>query len=338
MHRGKVPRTAVDFLKDELRVVEKGKHHLPRLVSVLSVAVGIVTRQLYFELGRDMYIGPTGEAALGLNAVRDLKRFVEYVSDNWTRDRWQATDFSGYDKKQQPWIILAAFRTFDAYVRPARRELLNWNDPTTWYADPEIDAACRKVIAYSTVNMLHHIGHHFYATMTGLPSGFVMTLLDNTQCTRIIERIGVFEAYKATFGHYPKTLEECDVKMICTGDDLIATLPPWLTQTMVAHYVKEHTGLTMTVSTKDGGDMPAYTKTKDVTFLKRSLIKESQDPDKGPRFPLDKETITQSIQWERKRHGIAGDFKDTFSNMLHEAAVHGLTFYRDWETDRKSVV
>jgi hypothetical protein len=305
-----------DFLKDELRTIEKVQNVKTRAISGAPMDYTIAVR-MYFGafMAATFATYVKNGMAPGLNHYTEWGVLAEALLEKG--DKLFDGDFSRFDASEQPWIHDGILR----YI----------ND---WYKDgpewEEVHDIVRGVLWLDLVHSRHitGVGNKLDLVVQwnkSLPSGHPLTTIVNSMYS-LITLTGCYVRLVGAFNMW-------DHAYVCTfGDDNITSVDDTVcdvfNQVTVASTMKELFELDYTPGNK-GDVLVPYTDIFNVTFLKRSFARDEttnqlvlKSPFLGWVAPLDLNSFLYEGYWYKNLRDPLGDLERRLNHMLCEAALH----------------
>jgi flagellar biosynthesis GTPase FlhF len=261
-----------DFLKDELRPLEKVETLKTRVISGTPLDYTIAVRMYFGAFLAAMFDTYVANGmAPGLNHYKEWADLVHNLQEVSGRNqdgdfdlKVFDGDFSRFDASEQPWVHSAIL----AYVNKWYRH----NNPR-WRQE---DETARNVLWLDLVHSRHICGvgsslKYVVQWHKSLPSGHPLTTMVNSMYS-LITLTGCYVRCTGDLLHMWD-----NVRIVTFGDDSIVSVSDSVcddfNQVNVAPIMMEVFGLTYTPGNKGGVFVP-YTNIEDVTFLKRSFRKD----------------------------------------------------------------
>lgn len=332
LKKGPIPMVFVAFPKDELRPLEKVHQGKTRVVFSCDVVNTLLIRK-YFGTFASWYQDPQNRfknsSAVGMNVADqfECRAYSEHLGNGDPNADVKAGDHSGYDKKLPPIAIESVWAVYKEVMAPllsqeemliARHVFLSFTKPFIQFRD------C--IIEWDNSN----------------PSGNPITTILNTICNNIILRYGVARSLGATTFRDAKKLlidiyHRKAVTYMCYGDDNVWKVDTVLikkygvaniTYSMMDSALSEM-GMKYTDEMKNDTFDEARRTVFDVSFLKRTLACEN-----GVyymRLALD--TLTQNVQWAKKKDTDGELFRVKVEGFLDELAIHDRATWEFWHAE-----
>lgn len=306
-----------DFLKDELRPLEKVEAVKTRMISGAELDYVIAVR---------MYFGAFQAAMFATRIRNGMSPGVNHYTE-WAElaERLVAKggkvfdgDFSRFDASEQPWVHEAILRTINK-----------------WYAQSpdwcEEDDIVRGVLWEDLIHSRHLTGlgnqlRYVVQWHKSLPSGHPLTTVVNS----------MYSLLTLTSCYMKLTGDACDmwdhVFINTFGDDNVTgvddTVADEFNQITVGPVMSSIFGLTYTPGVKDGVPV-AYTDIGCLTYLQRSFLvdddKESlltNCPNVGWVAPLNPKSFLFPAYWYKNTRDPKFDIAENCKNLVCELALH----------------
>jgi len=332
LKKGPIPMVFVAFPKDELRPNEKVKAGKTRVVFSCDVVNTLLIRK-YFGTFASWYQDPANRyknsSAVGINVADqfELKSFVEKLGGGSIDVNVYAGDHSSFDKNLPSYAVDKVWSVYEANFG----HLLS-----------KEDFIIAKNVFYSFTKPFIQYKDCLIEWDNSNPSGNPITTILNTICNNIILRYGVARSLGAdTFVSARKILkklyEERVVEYICYGDDnvwkvdtqkLLSYGSATITYASMTKAMAEM-GMVYTDEEKNAEFNESHRSVFDVSFLKRKVALE--DGVLYMRLTLD--TITQNIQWAKKKDVDGELFRVKVEGFLDELSVHTKEDWDFWRSD-----
>jgi len=308
-----------DFLKDELRPIEKAAAGMSRGISGSPLDYVIGWRKYYgafmaatFDTHVDNGMAP------GLNHYVGWYRLSTYL-ESGGRTKFFDGDFKRYDASEQPWVHEAILNYVNKWYR--------FNNPY-W---EEADDVVRRTLYLDLVHSRHICGvgcrgAYVVQWCKSLPSGHPFTTLANSMYSLLtlsacyVKATGQFDLWDhaalQTFG-------DDNVNAV---DDSVSEV---FNQETVAGMMSDMFGMVYTPGSKAGVLVPHTTIDK-VTFLKRSFALDdiASNPLLGSNLnlgvvgPLAKESWLYLPYWYKSKRAPTEDMNERIKMMLCELSLH----------------
>jgi len=332
LKKGPIPMVFVAFPKDELRPTEKVKAGKTRVVFSCDVVNTLLIRK-YFGTFASWYQDPANRyknsSAVGINVADqfELKSFVEKLGNGSLDVNVYAGDHSSFDKNLPSYAVDKVWAVYEVNFG----HLLS-----------EEDLKIAKNIFYSFTKPFIQYKDCLIEWDNSNPSGNPITTILNTICNNIILRYGVArslgaEDFVSARKMLKKMYEERVVEYICYGDDNVWKVD---TQKLLSYGTATITYASMTKAMAEMGMVytdeeknaefnESHRTVFDVSFLKRKVALE--DGVLYMRLTLD--TITQNIQWAKKKDVDGELFRVKVEGFLDELSVHTKEDWDFWRSD-----
>jgi len=289
-----------DFLKDELRPVEKVKAGKTRLISASPLDYTIAFR-MYFGcfMASVMRHHIFSGMAPGVCVFTEWDTVLLEMSRKG--DKICAGDFKSFDCSEQP---------------PLHWAILNYVNK--WYNDG--NDLVRKVLWLELVHSRHLGGlgndqRYVYQWSHSLPSGHPFTTIVNSMYSLSALVYAVTKTLKkpyCVFWNVASALTYGDDNLLNASDDIVALLP---VEEMARHM--KDLGLTYTSDSK-GAVLEDWRPANEVTFLKRGFLKS----DGRVNAPLDLESFLYTFYFCKNKKLENEIFIDVMENALEELSMH----------------
>lgn len=319
----RLPHICVDFLKDELRPLEKVQNVKTRMISGTELDYTIAVRQYFGAFCAAMLATPIANGmAPGINHYTQWSTLA-----NKLVSKGGAVfdgDFSRFDASEQPWVHEVILDTINRWYRVG--------------GGTDEDDLVRRVLWQDLVHSVHLTGNgnslsHLVQWHKSLPSGHPLTTVVNSMYSLL--------ALTACYIHLTgDAFNMWDHAFINTfGDDNITgvddSVKEVFNQVTVENAMRELFNLTYTAGAKDGKLVP-YTTIDKVTFLKRSFAPDEDDdlnliggaPCLGWVAPLAKESFLFTPYFYRNNKDPLSDVEDNIKILQGELSLHSV---EDWE-------
>lgn len=314
----RVPHVCMDFLKDELRTLEKVENVKTRMISGTELDYSIAVRQYFGAFQAAMYATCVRNGmSPGVNHYTEWYMLAEGLLSKG--GSVFDGDFSRFDASEQPWVHEAILK----YIN-------------TWYASgpnykPEDDLV-RSVLWLDLINSVHLTGEnsvlgHFVQWHKSLPSGHPLTTTVNSMYSLIT----LTACYMRLTGD---VVDMWDHAFINTyGDDNVVAVDESVrdrfNQVTVAGCMDELFGLTYTAGAKDGTLVP-YTTIDKITFLQRSFLPDDDEevglvvnkPNVGWVAPLNFKSFMYTPYFYRNNKDPLADMASNCEKFVCELCLH----------------
>lgn len=329
LKKGPIPMVFAAFPKDELRPTEKVHAGKTRVVFSCDVVNTLLIRK-YFGTFASWYQDPNNRfknsSAVGMNVADqfECRAYAEHLGNGHPNADVKAGDHTGFDKNLPSEAIDSVWDVYEEFMRPkltaeelliAKHVFISFTKPFIQFKD------C--IIEWDNSN----------------PSGNPITTILNTICNNIILRYGVARSLGATtFKDAKKLLVDIyhrkAVTYMCYGDDNVWKVDTVLikkygvaniTYAMMDAAMSEM-GMKYTDELKSDTFDEARRTVFDISFLKRTLACEN-----GVyymRLALD--TLTQNVQWAKKKDIDGELFRVKVEGFLDELAIHDQATWDFW--------
>lgn len=314
----------VDFLKDELRPLEKVKNVKTRAISGAEMDYTVAVRMYFGAFMAATFATHTNNGmAPGINHYTEWGVLATNLLSKG--DAVFDGDFSRFDASEQPWIHEAILSYINRWYRRSR----------VW---KEEDERVRNILWLDLVHSRHISGlSNKLDTVVqwnkSLPSGHPLTTIVNSMYS-LITLGGCYVSLTSSFDMW----DHC---FVCTfGDDNISsvddTVRDVFNQVTVAQKMKELFNLDYTPGNK-GGELVKWSNIKEVTFLKRSFAEDEVSSSVILRTPfvewvapLDPKSFLQEGYWFKNVRDPMGDVQERLSNTLYELSIHPPHMWERW--------
>ena len=320
----RLPHYCTDFLKDELRPLEKVEAVKTRMISGTELDYTIAVR---------MYFGAFNAAMLATPVVNGMAPGINHYTQ-WgelaTRliSKGGAVfdgDFSRFDASEQPWVHMKIL------------EVIN-----QWYAmkgGTEEDDRVRTILWEDVIHSVHITGDssshgQLVQWHKSLPSGHPLTTVINS----MYSLLALTTCYIHLTGDSRDMWEHVFINTF--GDDNVAgvdeSVRDVFNQVTVAGAMSELFNLTYTAGAKDGKLVP-YTDIYNITYLKRSFLRDEETSDiigSAPCMdwvgPLAKESFLYTPYYYRNKKDPRKDITDNCDILLGELALHPKSMWDEY--------
>jgi hypothetical protein len=209
-------------------------------------------------------------------------------------------DFSGFDKRQDPKIIVEILNIIERF----------YSDST------EEDRIIRRTLFVDCYNPHYFFDGVIYQSNSGLPSGHFLTSTINTLFNRVLHRM----AYATIYNDFNRVRDFDKVPNVANGDDSLTFVSEEESKLINEESISKamtNFSVIYTSDTKDGTF--ALRKLWDIHYLKRSFRKE--DSLKRVVGPLKLERLLQFPNFTRRKdpYGILREKLDAF---IRELSIH----------------
>lgn len=245
----------IDFLKDELRPIEKVEAGKTRLISCAPMVYTIAVRRMFGAFTSAFFRFHTESGMCpGICAYTDWAKLFQHVQQKGKKVF--DGDFKGFDSSEQAHFLM---RICHAINR--------------WYDDGEENARIREVLFLDLIHSRHLGGRgdkqcYIIQWNRSLPSGHPLTTVVNS----IYSLATLIGCYIAITGDAVNFWQK--VAAATYGDDNLVNpddqTADTYNQVTVAQTMQDEFGLTYTSGKKDG-ELEAYTTIDGVTFLQRGF-------------------------------------------------------------------
>lgn len=317
------------FLKDELRPIEKSRSGNSRLVMCSPVDKSIITVMMFKDFIRHFQENRiSNHIALGVNPYKEWFAIYEFLLG--AGNNIIAGDYKAFDGNMPYEFDKGFLRVVERYYSHGEQ-----------YSN--LDASVRELIVHDT-NFSNHIisdeGKTYHAKISGItPSGDVLTSIKNSINNRLISLYAIASCYYDSLGEDIENFKIGDViprsilfgpRFMAFGDDNLLSIPEEMTNFLnQLKFAKSlgKIGFTYTDATKTAELMDGHTTIDKVDFLKRKFVKYENDP--HVYAPLDLSVVLQMSYWIEK--GAPSDvLKDTIEITLIELSAHGYDIFSQY--------
>lgn len=292
----------VDFLKDELRPIEKVNTVATRLISSAPLDYTIAWRIMFGAFSSAVMRNHTVTGmAPGICAYTDWDVLAGMLSKKGAK--CFDGDFKGFDSSEQPCI---------------HEHILTYiND---WYDDGPENKLARKVLWLDLVHSRHIGGtgrdqRYIYQWNKSLPSGHPFTTIVNSMYSLFL----LVSAYVSTTGDEVGFWDH--VSSVTYGDDNNTNVDDFVcdefNQQTVADALSEEFSVVYTAGNKSAGFVP-YTTLEETTFLKRGFKRI----DNAWVCPLDLDSFLYTHYWCKNKKLEAKILVDVLETALEELSMH----------------
>lgn len=253
-----------DFLKDELRPLEKVTTVKTRMISGTELDYTIATRMYFGSFCAAMLANPVVSGmAPGINHYTQWGALADRLLSKG--GKVFDGDFSRFDASEQPWVHIAILNVIEAWYKRSPK----WK--------PE-DQDIRHMLWQDLIHSVHVTGagsmaDQFVQWHKSLPSGHPLTTVVNSMYSLIT----LTACYIHLTGDSSNMWDHVFINTF--GDDNVSGVDDQVcdlfNQVTVAGAMNELFGLTYTAGAKDGKLVP-YTTIDKITFLKRSFVPDDQ--------------------------------------------------------------
>lgn len=307
----------IDFLKDELRPIEKSKNGETRAISACDFILAILYRVLNGAFIRSVakwrvYNG----MALGVNPMteaEDIYRWFACFGDAPNTQRlFFAGDFKGWDSSQQPQILRMMFRKWRTWFGVSMDGICQDENDRAREALDDDFLESTHVTGFGEDGVGQALKNIVYRWYMALPSGHPATTIINNFYNRTVFCY-VFQA------EFPEHSVHDVLQLIVYGDDNVGKVSSSFVnetgfdQTRLSVMFEKHLGLVYTDESKVVGatDVPLR-ELADVTFLKRRFAKCF---DGCIGMILDRESIDKSLYWTGNAKEFASSIRSALVNL-----------------------
>lgn len=325
--RERLVHLCTDFLKDELRPNAKVESVATRVISGTPFDYTIACR---------MYFGAYMHAMFSTHTVNGMAPGINHYTE-WfmiaSRLQNKKTkvfdgDFSRFDSSEQPWVHQGILEYINRWYK--------FNNPLWRVEDDNV----RSTLWLDLVHSRHITGvgntlDYVVQWNKSLPSGHPLTTVVNSMYSLIT----LTACYMKRFGGASDMWEHV---YLCTfGDDNVNAVDDEVcdefNQVTVAEDMKEIFNLTYT-SGRKGADLVPYTTIDEVTFLKRTFLKDDDlegglvfnTPNLGWVAPLAKESFLYEGYWYKNARDPLTDLTTRIEHTVYELALHPSEMWEEY--------
>lgn len=304
-----------DFLKDELRGVEKVAIGKTRLISGAPLPYVIAFR-MYFTpwLVAVQKHGLRSGVAVGINPYTDWATLARHLSS------------------KGPCCFAGDYKSFDANAKPQIQDGI-LERINAWFAlvDPDPVKKLIRTVLWQEVSFSRHLGGvgqprtAVYQWFGALPSGHPATSIINSFYNLILFAL----CWEDTMG-VALTHRFWDYVYVCTyGDDNVVNVSPEVVtrfnQNTVAQCMLAY-GQTYTPEDKSTGKQMDYRSLEEISFLKRAFRKED-----GMWFaPKELSSTLYTPYWLSSKRGSETIVRNTLEDTFLELSLHTQEVWDHW--------
>jgi len=251
-----------DFLKDELRPLDKVENVKTRMISGTELDYTIAVRMYFGSFCAAMLANPVVSGmAPGINHYTQWGVLATKLLSKG--GKVFDGDFSRFDASEQPWVHSAILDVIQQWYRRS----------PTW---SPMDEDVRSVLWDDLIHSIHITGagcmaDHIVQWHKSLPSGHPLTTVVNSMYSLLT----LTACYIHLTGDSHNMWSHVFINTF--GDDNVSGVDGEMcekfNQVTVAHAMWDLFGLTYTAGAKDGELVP-YTSIDKITFLKRSFVRD----------------------------------------------------------------
>lgn len=314
----RVSHVCMDFLKDELRSLEKVDNVKTRMISGTELDYSIAIRQYFGAFQAAMYATCVRNGmSPGVNHYTEWHMLAEGLLSKG--GSVFDGDFSRFDASEQPWVHEAILK----YINKWYAAGANWK--------PEDDQV-RNVLWLDLINSVHLTGEsskleHFVQWHKSLPSGHPLTTLVNSMYSLIT----MTACYMRLTGDVVDMWNHVFINTY--GDDNVVavdtTVRDQFNQVTVAGCMDEIFGLTYTAGAKDGTLVP-YTTIDKITYLQRGFLADDDEegglitnkPNVGWVAPLNFKSFMFTPYFFRNNKDPMADMTSNCEKFVCELSLH----------------
>lgn len=296
------PVVFIDFLKDELRSIEKVEAGKTRLISCAPMVYTIAVRRMFGAFTSAFFRYHTSSGMCpGICAYTDWDKLFKHVQQKG-RNVFDG-DFKAFDSSEQAHFLMRICHAINA-----------------WYDDGEDNARIREVLFLDLIHSRHLGGRgdkqcYIVQWNRSLPSGHPLTTVVNS----VYSLATLIGCYISITGDAVNFWQR--VSAATYGDDNLVnpddTISEVYNQVTVAAAMKGEFGLTYTSGKKDG-DLRPCTTIDEVTFLQRGFRIE----DGYVQSPLNLDSFLYTPYYCRNELLKQQIIDDTMEKSLEELSQH----------------
>lgn len=299
-----------DFMKDELRPIEKVDACATRLISSAPLDYTVVVR-MYFGAfcAAMMRVNVLSGCAPGMCAYTDWTKLATFLSQKG--EHCFDGDFKAFDSSEQPSL---------------HEHLLNFIN--AWYDDGPVNARVRRVL-WMDLTHSRHIGGpgdnqvFLYQWNKSLPSGHPLTTVVNSMYSLVLLVLAYIEATGDLTGFWNH------VHAVTYGDDNVVNVDdivaPIYNQEVVANVLKRKFNVIYTPSNK-AGELERTKPITSLSFLKRGFALRNNTW----LCPLEKESFLYTVYWSKNRKEMTNIMHDVLEIALQELSMHDSAQWDDY--------
>lgn len=304
----------IDYLKDEIRDIQKVRDNKTRLFSASPLRLLIVYRmyfgayQQWFQVNRI-----NNQSTIGLNVYSTewnvlAKRLLSKAP--FGSKNIGAGDYKGFDGSENPsihWEILNIINEF--------------------YGNNEEDNRVRKILWYELVNSLHYFNGQIFEWTSSLPSGHPMTAIVNNMYNGIAFRFCWRDIFKQS--DLVDKFEE-NVYLATMGDDNVFAVSVDVKDKFNEATIAKSMELLGLHYTKEDKTTPDNTL-RDITeveFLKRQWRYEPTL--RKYVAPLRLSRVLETLNWTKKGPYSTTIPRDNVITVLRELSLHSKEKFDFW--------
>lgn len=300
----------VDFLKDELRPLEKVNAVATRLISSAPLDYTIVWR---------MFFGAFSSAVMRNHTTIGMAPGICAYSD------WDL--LAGMLSKKGKKCFDGDFKAFDSSEQPCVHELI-LSYINRWYDDSDENQLARRVLWLDLVHSRHIGGtgrdqRHLYQWNKSLPSGHPFTTIVNSMYSLFL----LVGAYISTTGDLVGFWDH--VSTVTYGDDNNTNVDDSVceefNQQTVADALDQEFSVIYTAGNKSAGFVP-YTTLEETTFLKRGFRIE----DNTWVCPLEVNSFLYTHYWCKNKKLESKILPDVLESALEELSMHDSDIWNEY--------
>lgn len=316
----------MDFLKDELRTLEKVEDVRTRMISGTELDYSIAVRQYFGAFQAAMYATAVKNGmSPGVNHYTEWHMLAEGLLSKG--GSVFDGDFSRFDASEQPWVHEAIL----SYINRWYRDGDKWN--------PEDDIV-RQVLWLDLTHSIHltgetsHLGH-LVQWHKSLPSGHPLTTVVNSMYSLIT----LTACYIHLTGDVVDMWKHAFINTY--GDDNVVGVDEEVrdifNQVTVAATMDKLFALKYTAGAKDGKLVP-YTTIDKITFLQRGFLRDEDEevglitrkPNVGWVAPLNYKSFMYTPYFYRNNKDPQGDLASNCEKFVCELSLHPAEVWEEY--------
>jgi len=298
-------------LKDEVRKIGKP----PRIFGGGPIDC-LVMCQMYFGAFVGWYHANKIQngSTLGINPYSgDWSALAQFLRNG--HGKVLSGDFSGFDKRQDPFIITQLLSIIERFYVNSSKE----------------DRIIRKILFMDCYNPNYYIDGCLYSSQSGLPSGHFLTSIVNTLFNRVLQRMSY-----ATIYNDLNMIRKFDlIPCVCNGDDSLVSVSDKESEIINEENfskVMKDFGVIYTSDTKDGTF--SVRNLHEITYLKRSFRYDNIL--KRYVAPLKLSRLLQFPDWMKKGSCSVEFFQQKLHAMITELSLHEESVFEKYIYDIRS--
>jgi hypothetical protein len=306
-----------DFLKDELRPLEKVQSVKTRMISGAELDYVVAVR---------MYFGAFQSAMFSTRVINGMSPGVNHYTE-WSElaERLVSKggkvfdgDFTRYDASEQPWVHAEILDTINRW----------YSQKPGWSKEDDV---VRKVLWEDLIHSRHLTGtgpqlKHLVQWHKSLPSGHPLTTVVNSMYSLLT----ITASYMKLTGDAVNMWDHVFINTF--GDDNVTGVDDEtcevFNQVTLGPVLHEAFGLTYTPALKDGVPV-AYTTIDRISFLQRGFLEDDDTdsffvkcPNVGWVAPLNPNSFMYTPYWYRNARDPKADIADNCDKLVCELALH----------------